>query len=545
MMAGTYTSASTLFVLGGLMADPSSTPMFLSANNTWEGSVDSFAAAWLTNRAFCVTMRSSIVSLDFDRDDLEDLPRALEVVRESGLPWLEIASSGRGTSNRHIYINSGGDAAARQLDASLSSFCKPKVIRTGQPMRPPGVRHRRNHATATPVNSDQATSFLAEIRPDVSELLAELQPSTRQLIAAGPGDDRSAWDHKVTWQLVFDGLADAEIVLLALSRGTPFSEKARQRSGDDGLNYLLGGVAKVRKQMADRGLIPQRLVRSRADVDDLLARYRAEVERRPPDDYGGLTDRRVLLACLDLFAELHTLKRGLACRDVALAAGIGRTTAGKALRRLRAAGALKLVDPARGLEGLSARYQLTVPLVRTGLEAPGWCAGPVPPSAETRLPVFRHRFLSESGRTIWNHLLLDREIQRKELLQLTELKASTLDQAMARLIRYGAAEKTRQGWYKKCDVDLEEIGELYGADPIAKRQQYKVAEERQGFGEFRAERLGVLAPGLEVVDSNRVVDVATGEFLDIASLAERAATEISVLTPPSNGPTTISMGGTT
>ncbi len=544
-MADTHTNASGLFELGGLMADPSSEPMFLGTNNTWEGSAESFAAAWLANRAFCVKMRSSIVSLDFDRDDLEELPRALEAIQESDLPWLEIASSGCSSPNRHIYVNTGGDAAAKRLAASLKSVCKPKVIRTGQPMRPPGVRHRSSHATATPVNSDQAASFITTIVPDWSELLAELRPSTRQLIAEGPGKDRSAWDHKVTWQLIFDGLTDAEIVLLALSPGTPFSEKARQKNGDDGLEYLLGGVAKVRRQMADQGLTSQRLVRSRADVDDLLSRYRADVERRPPGDYGGLTDRRVLLACLDLFAELHTLKRGLACRDVALAAGIGRTTAGKALQRLRSAGWLKLVDPARGLDGLSARYQLTVPLVRTGLEAPGGRAGPVLPSAETRLPVFRHRFLSESGRTIWNHLPPDKEVQRKELLQLTGLMASTLDRALARLIRYGAVERIRRGWYKKCDIDLEELGELHGADLVAKRQSLKFAQERQGLGERRVRRLGVLTPAFEVIDSNRVVEVATGEFFDIASFEDRAATEVLALTPPEGEPAASSAGGTT
>jgi DNA-binding transcriptional regulator YhcF (GntR family) len=490
--------------------------MYLSTDNDNAGRESSLARAWMSGRPFAVPYDAAVTPVDFDDEELPRYQDARRVLAKEDAPFLEVASGGPASRRRHIFAYTPDETQRAGIQGELEDLLGKKAVRAGSLMRPPGSPHHSGRVRSMLMDRGQLDAMISMVVPDPESVWNTLQPSTRDLITAGPGrSNRSDWDHIVTWRLILGGLSDTQILVLALWDQTPFSMKMREqqaRGPGQGLAYLLGGIAKIRA----KATIPHHLIHSRQDADQYLNRIRAAAETIPSADLGGILRRRVFLAVIDMCAGQHTTTGTISIRSLGAAAGVHRNTASAALRDFVKAGWLKFGSAASGAR--AAEYSLDTPRFVTYLKARGGVPSRyVTRTGETNHVVFWHGHLNESGRLVYGAIPNGPAVTRSHVIQVTGLAPSTVDRAFKKLVSWGLLERPERGLYVRVDVDLDVLAETYELDLREKKREQGTERERIQYGRYRLAR---------IAESSRDVDVRLWLPVDSYSVANRLTSQV-------------------
>ena len=157
------TTRDELFRLATGVVDPAFRPMFLDADNRNAGRAPSLKAAWDSDRAFCCGLRSEVVPVDIDSAQVHLLPAYRDAIEASKQAFVEAASSGTDSANRHFFIWAPADTDHEHLVDTLRHMGGREPVRIGQPIRLPGVRHRCHSTRSTPVDRRQVAAMLSAI----------------------------------------------------------------------------------------------------------------------------------------------------------------------------------------------------------------------------------------------------------------------------------------------------------------------------------------------------------------------------------------------
>ena len=135
--------------------------MYIGENNRQAGWADSLVEAWDSGRAFCCDMRPAIIPVDIDAGQLDYLDEFRTLIEASGHAFVEVASSGLASPNRHFYVEVEDADTREAFCEALRGICGAMPVRVGQKMRPPGTPHRSGLAISEPVDPAQVDRFLA------------------------------------------------------------------------------------------------------------------------------------------------------------------------------------------------------------------------------------------------------------------------------------------------------------------------------------------------------------------------------------------------
>lgn len=305
--------------------------------------------------ALAVPVREEVVALDHD-DPGRAARAAGEVARaiaERG--WRPVVGASGRPGGRHVLARVPDPVARAEVLALAGRLgFDPRAW-----IRPPGSPHRLGAAwrlLEPPDPLEALRALEAPPRPPIGERWARMLDTGR-----GPTGDRSRDLYRLaaaarvagwTWpdyrEAVLASAAGAKVRDLARERGQAAADRwlARtwERAGDYTAAHPVG---------PDGGDGPAR-----------VAEVAAAHARAPWPDKSGTTDRQVLAAILARAEAAGTPEVAASSRDVALAAGVGRDTAERSVRRLRADGWLAVAQaPDRG-RSLATVHRLQVPAER-------------------------------------------------------------------------------------------------------------------------------------------------------------------------------------
>jgi len=338
-------------------------------------------------------------------DDADALSRILDE-----LAIAHIVCQSSGTGGRHIWIavpaGAPGEvvgALARAARANYRTLDHGMLLNVREGAARPPLSPHRDGSSSTIIRGQLDALMASRTAPDdliaLSRVLDERKPalSAAESVPSGLVDDR----HRAHRQLSAAGLAHMATIgggsnpswtgfmclLAAANAGWSLADvehaaktapgmehyrtkntgrgSRRNRSAAEGHDRLERQWAKAREYAAvQRPLPAQRepadLTELNAivtDVEDLLTRFRVSPGRWGRTE-SALSQRTILTALA--YLTLQTGKRVVAAsiRDLALMAGLGRTTAADALQRLAAAGFARRVSASDG--GNAAEWRLTL-----------------------------------------------------------------------------------------------------------------------------------------------------------------------------------------
>lgn len=537
-------------IIGPHLADPKKLPLYIKGapskaegDNEKDGWAKSLAEAVRSNRPYCLVLGECLIVLDFDGDD----PAVVATLRRSlaDTPMMEVYSRGPQSPRRHLYVFEPDrgrrdkiERTAREVEPNNERL---QIIRGdgGRRIRPPGSPHR-NGGAAVVVDEDQARRFLSLLVPSADELVAELPRSTRDLIEAGPGKDRSNWDATMLFRLAADGLTDGEIAVLVADRSNRLLDKAWSANNppERATTYLALTLRGVRDRLEFLASF-----RSKEEITDYLCRLFDAVSQGPPADFGGLINQQIIRGALSLFIERETTERDIDLRTLAERSAVALSTVRSHWPEILFKEWFRRTShPVRG-RGIASGYRVGSPRFGTYTERhPPSTPSYVPTTRETILKevsqaAFRNRGgLCQSGRVVLEHFREGTTRTRKELLELTGLPPSTMDSALSRLCPE-VVTRVRRGVYQmRPDVDLDVLAEQWGMDRREKAQKLRHEKERMRQGLYA---LGEALTGArteewgrwEVRDSRTVVNTLTGEKVLIEQLTVGDDGKVLVVDP--------------
>jgi len=203
----------------------------------------------------------------------------------------------------------------------------------------------------------------------------------------------------------------------------------------------------------------------------------------------GNGDRCVLAGILTMARERQTLLLALAVREVSAAAGVAKSTAARALKRLQGAGWLELIEPAR--DDRAARYLLSTPSTGKG-GTPSLPAGVEPLSHLRQIALsevithdaFAAGALGRSAARVLVALPLMEGITPQAVAARLGLSVRTVKTALERLEAVGLAYLGTNGWIARPEAaDLDEVAYAYGTTGLLEQRNLQHEREREGFAE--------------------------------------------------------------
>jgi DNA-binding MarR family transcriptional regulator len=225
----------------------------------------------------------------------------------------------------------------------------------------------------------------------------------------------------------------------------------------------------------------------------------------------GGTDRAVYDALLEIGEQLgKLLDVGASVRQVGERAGVGRETASKSLKRLRARGLITQSFAGHGK--VPARWNLMPRLRSIPDNQPHTGAGVVGPDCPGgfALDSWRWRGLGKSKAKIWR-LLGSEPVTTSDLAGTLGVTPRTVQQHLARLRDVGLATRVADGWVKGPDAP-EQVGEWLSTAGAGVRQRERHRIERQAHrGQLQKFAIRKNSPPWEI-------DPQTGEIYPIDEL---------------------------
>lgn len=346
--------------------------------------------------------------------------------------------------------------------------------------------------SATPDGAQQmATAFpprvgTGEAKPlpgwavDACHLEHPYPSHRRALLAVALAAVNAGWERSRFWGIAED-LAEAAC-REDRKRGRQAKAKALGRAWD-----------KATQRVAASPAVPDLFT-----VRRTLADAAALADRLPWKGQAGNGDRATLAGVLRIAEEgtprkprrLPSLVLALSARDVAEAAGVGKSTAARALARLTERGWLVLVEAAK--EGNAARYRLRLPVALDGTpslpvgEAKVSHLGTHPLAALVTLDAFAPRALGRSGARVLAMLDPLEPQTPAALAERLGLTVPTVRRALRALEAVGAAWRERQGrgfrWSARVEaLEADRIAEAYGTAGRAERRALEHDRDREGY----------------------------------------------------------------
>jgi hypothetical protein len=341
----------------------------LTADNRADGWVD-LPAAVRSGRAFLVVPAPRLLCLDLDLTglDADETTRRIDAferltgrLRTHAVPHM-VTASGR-AGHRHLYVVVG--TLPTHLRAAVERRCRQDGldVRT-RGIRPPLAPHRLGYPVAllTPDDPTRAREVLTAAAPPVADVAAVFGVSAVGLSAR-------------MWRLLRDGHTTAGYT--SASHGRMALAVAARAAGLPG-SWLDKALTDPRNQLGEsfrsrddrwRAVELDRLVR-KADLHlaaspprpaptEQLQRFRAALRAVPWRGTGGATDLAVCEALAAVADTAGTCDVRVARSTLALAAGCHELTVRRSLRRLQAAGWIRLLEAPTPTA--AARWRLLVP----------------------------------------------------------------------------------------------------------------------------------------------------------------------------------------
>ncbi len=221
----------------------------------------------------------------------------------------------------------------------------------------------------------------------------------------------------------------------------------------------------------------------------------------------GASQRLVAQAVVSKGFELNKWTVDVSVRDVAVAAGVGKTTAARALKNIAETGLWRVQANGKGQSAtvtLNLRWEDERAKWDTqssmGGEASVSRYAPSGGTPETPLrdqithPVFLRSALGPNAERIWFKLAdSENALSASELSQVLGIHASTVRRTMERLVTHGMATKApgRPARYSFVSVStehLDRIAEEYGVLDWEQRVNDRIKREREGYAALRAQQ---------------------------------------------------------
>ena len=469
------------------VAKPGMPAVLFDAENRRTGCAD-LESAVAGGRPFTVQLREEIFAVDHDAPQRQEHVDALlaELRGEGALPV--VLASGR-PGHAHLFARIH-DRAPRERYAAMAKLRGLEVRRA---IRPPGAPHRHGLPVTFMEPADPWTA-LERLSPPAPAPL-----STRMLKLLGTGDiaaagyrDRSAALFGFTLAAVDAGWSCDQFTEALLVPSNRLGEKLWDRSPAARRRYLEATWAKAEAR-AER--FPA--ISSRAEVLTIIDGIRETASAHRWKGMAGLSDRDVLLAHLELAAQVGSLRYHGSVRTIAELAAQQRTSVTTAQARLRASGWIDLVQAARGTNAnvwrLRAGTRTDTPTSRARSEAgttpdtPTSLRGVMRKSVRGSTAAPTHdvwrwrgvngaRGLGKAAHRVWFELSSGAR-PSSELCERLGLKERMLRRHLARLATYGLAEREGTGW-KRGAAELDAVAEILGVAGTAERQRRQHSVER-------------------------------------------------------------------
>jgi len=315
-----------LALVRAIATDPQA--RYLAADNRIDG-YDLVEAAVASGRAFMVRADDDVLVLDDDRPQSRSdvLDRVAALLGVHGITAVIVASGQEG--HRHLF--------ARVVNASLRDFLRALAkkdgvdVRPSRDIRPPLAPHRSGLPVRLlePATVTEAVAALKSraARPALSATIqrafldggTHAEDGSKMVASLALGAINAEWTFEDFYQAVFtpDTYVAAYLASKRQTRRDPDAREWLEHTWDRAETYALKNPA-----------------RGRTD-DGVFQQLREHARTRQWAGRTGSTDQAVYLALLDQAERAGTLTRvGFSTRDAALAAGVARGTASKALKRL-------------------------------------------------------------------------------------------------------------------------------------------------------------------------------------------------------------------
>jgi DNA-binding transcriptional ArsR family regulator len=195
----------------------------------------------------------------------------------------------------------------------------------------------------------------------------------------------------------------------------------------------------------------------------------------------GASDRAVYDALLEIGEKLaKLLDVGVSVRQLGERAGVGRETASKSLKRLRARGLISQSFPGHGK--VPARWNL-LPRLRSVADNQPTSASVVGPDCPGGFAsdCWRWRGLGKSKFKVWR-LLSSEPVTTKDLADALGVGSRSVQQHLARLREVGLVTRLDGGWVKGPDTP-EQVGEWLSTAGAGVRQKERHRIEREAYSE--------------------------------------------------------------
>lgn len=214
-----------------------------------------------------------------------------------------------------------------------------------------------------------------------------------------------------------------------------------------------------------------------------LAEIRHAVDARPRlwGGQGGVTDRAVLAALLDIADAGLTLTPSCSARQLAERANVTHQTAAASLRRLISAGLfLRMETPHVGTMATAYRL-LRPPAARDDVDGgggvePNW-------SSDRAHDAFAFHGLGRIGARVFDLLPDERAIAESDLARMSGLHRRTVRRYLVRLHDVGLADRRPGGW-ERGRAELDTVAQALGTAGCGQRRQHQHARERAAFVEY-------------------------------------------------------------
>lgn len=145
-----------------IIVDMNRPAMYLNSENKNAG-FDDYADAVKSSRAYCIETRPEIIPVDVDEKQLRYLPAYREILECNGDPFLEVASGGLNSPNRHFYVLVPDIERRKNLINQLKTVGGAIAVRVNQKIRPPYTPHRDGLNVSTPINENEFISLVKEV----------------------------------------------------------------------------------------------------------------------------------------------------------------------------------------------------------------------------------------------------------------------------------------------------------------------------------------------------------------------------------------------
>lgn len=461
--------------------------------------------------SYFVDVRDDVLALDADKANASEAIRTI-VVACVGAELHPVVLESGGEDHQHLFVHVL-DATVR---AALETQARGLKLDVRRSIRPPGAPHRRGGAVRlvshttweealdalggprtppprwTPQDAPRATPEAPRTSPAAPR--RPLSPNMVALLKTGrhPDPERPPYRSRseVVMALALGAVnarwSENDLLAALLDPRNEGGDRVREmhaRNASAAIRYVAGRYAKAQARAAQRPVIQSGT--GLATLDTIAA----AVERAPWNGTTGATDRKVMLAHVELARLAGGPIHYAAVRDVAERAEVTTATVGRSRVRLGAAGWLDRVKAWRKIGDAGqwkvlggAHHEHTESSPR-GCETV--CRFEHPPQGlwrrRTGLGPVAERIYQVLGSEPQSRPAIAAALQRAK-------KDTTLRRWLPRLKAWGLAETCPDGRWVRGAADPVKVAEEMEATEADKRHRARHAADRKRFREELSER---------------------------------------------------------